>query len=55
MPHSDQPQSLQRCGLIPILSSATPSALLKERPMRTEIEKTVAEIEQVLTLLRRHL
>jgi hypothetical protein len=23
--------------------------------MRTEIEKTVAEIEQVLTLLRRHL
>jgi len=25
------------------------------RQMRTEIEKTVAEIEQVLTLLRRHL
>ena len=27
----------------------------KEQKMRTEIEKTVAEIEQVLTLLRRHL
>lgn len=27
----------------------------KELNMRTEIEKTVAEIEQVLILLRRHL
>jgi len=27
----------------------------KEKAMRAEIEKTVAEIEQVLTLLRRHL
>jgi hypothetical protein len=27
----------------------------KELHMRAEIEKTVAEIEQVLTLLRRHL
>jgi hypothetical protein len=36
-------------------SFATWSARRKGRSMRAEIEKTVAEIEQVLTLLRRHL
>jgi hypothetical protein len=41
--------------LIAAGSSAKRVALLKELTMRTEIEKTVAEIEQVLTLLRRHL
>jgi hypothetical protein len=41
--------------LILLGSSITWSPEQQELNMRAEIEKTVAEIEQVLTLLRRHL
>jgi hypothetical protein len=41
--------------LIPTAPSITSSSELKRVPMKAEIDKTVSEIEQVLTLLRRHL
>jgi hypothetical protein len=41
--------------LIPGDGSVKRGTASKGKNMRTEIEKTVAEIEQVLTLLRRHL
>jgi len=44
-----------RAGLIEPGGSAKWTPVYKDTSMRTEIEKTVAEIEQVLTLLRRHL
>ncbi|MDB5615738.1 MAG: hypothetical protein JWQ22_3391 [Devosia sp.] len=41
--------------ILPVASSTCSIEQMMGRTMRTEIEKTVAEIEQVLTLLRRHL
>jgi hypothetical protein len=35
--------------------SSTWAATAKRTPMRAETEKTIAEIEQVISLLRRHL
>ena len=41
--------------LIPAACSTTSAGDRNGEPMRAETEKTVAEIEQVLNLLRRHL